>query len=91
MKKVTAYVEIRSQKSVGSSSGVFGGPDSYVAVQVVPEGATRLKTLNLANAKMRGIEIIYCGEGYSANQKTERSMMGSAMAEAVRTANRINS
>jgi hypothetical protein len=89
--KTTAYVEERSQKSVGSGAGGFGGPDTYVAVQVVPAGAERLKALNTAVAEKRGIEIIYCGEGYSQSCKTTRSALGAARAEAQQVADRINS
>lgn len=69
-----AFVEERSQKSRGGSSG-FGGPDRYVAVQVVPDGVKPLSYLNSRVAKLRGIEIIWCGEGYSRNQSTNRSSL----------------
>jgi len=87
--KKTARVEVRSQKSVGRA-GSFGGPDTYVAVQVIPEGVEPLRQLNHAVAAKRGIEIIYCGEGYSDRCKTSRSMLGSAKAEAQRIADEIN-
>ena len=82
----------RSHKfhSRGSSSGRFGGPDMYVTVQVVPEGAAPLRVLNRRVAEIRGIELIYCGEGYSSRQKTERSMLGSALARACEIADEIN-
>lgn len=86
---VKAYVEIRSQHSVGLSRG-FGGPDTYVAVQVVPDGVEPLKCLNAMVAAKRGIKIIYCGEGYASRQSTERSMLGAAKAKASRIADRIN-
>ena len=86
----TAYVEKRSQHSVGGSNG-FGGPDTYWAVQVVPRGATRLTCLNAKVAAKRGIEIIHCGEGYSDRQQTDRSMYNVAKAEAHRVAAEINS
>jgi len=85
----TAYVETRSQKSVGSSNG-FGGPNTYVAVQVVPAGVERLRVLNQRAAKQRGIEIIYCGEGYSNRCTSPRSMLCQAIAKAERVANEIN-
>ena len=84
----TAYVEVRSQKSRGA--GPFGGPDTYVAVQVVPEGAAPLRYLNHVVAKKRGIEIIYCGEGYSNRCKTPRSMLNQAKAHAEEVAAEIN-
>lgn len=84
-----AYVEIRQQHSRGGSSSRWGGPDTYVAVQVVPEGVKRLKVLNHNHAAQRGIKIIYCGEGYGNRCKTERSMLGAAIAKAERIADRI--
>ena len=86
----TAHVEVRSQKSRGSASTHFGGPDTYVMVQVVPEGVAPLRCLNRHNADLRGIELIYCGEGYSDRQKTTRSALGAALAEAQQIANKIN-
>ena len=85
-----AYVEERSQHSRGSSGGRFGGPDTYIAVQVVPDGVERLTCLNHSVATRRGIEIIYCGDGYSRRQKTARSMLNRARAEAHRIADEIN-
>lgn len=58
-----AYVEIRGQHSRGSSANQFGGPDTYVAVQIVPEGQEPLTVLNRYHAAKRGIEIKYFGEG----------------------------
>ena len=88
--KLTAYVEVRSQHSVGNNANGFGGPDTYVAVQVVPDGVKKLTFLNRITARKRGIEIIYCGEGYSRNMKTDRSMLRQAIAEATRIAEEIN-
>lgn len=79
-----AIVEIRSQRAK------HGGPDRYVAVQVVPEGVEPLRVLNHSVAAKRGIQIIHCGEGYSLRCKTLRSMLGSAIADAQRIANNIN-
>jgi len=90
MKNKTAYVEVRSQKSIGAGKGTFGGPDTYVAVQIVPKNVDPLVCLNRRNAKLRGIEIIHCGEGYSHRVKTSRSMLRQAMAEAKRIAEEIN-
>lgn len=85
-----AYVEKRSQHSVGGGNSGFGGPDTYWAVQVVPAGAKRLVCLNAAAAKRRGIEIIHCGDGYSDRQQTASSMYNVAKTEAYRVAGEIN-
>ena len=85
----TAYVEIRGQHSRGSSSNQFGGPDTYVAVQVVPDGVERLKALNRKLAEQRGIEIIVVGEGYSKHDGP-RSSLGKAIARAEEIADEIN-
>ena len=85
----TAYVEIRGQHSRGSSSNQFGGPDTYVAVQVVPEGVERLKALNRQVARNRGIEIIRVGEGYREHQGP-RSMLGRAKKRAHKIAREYN-
>jgi len=80
----TAYVEIRSQRPKGTWPSQ--GPDTYVAVQIVPAGVARLKCLNRRAAEARGIEIVYCGEGYSNRCATTRSMLGAAIAAADRLA-----
>jgi hypothetical protein len=85
-----AFVEVRSQHSKGGNNGKFGGPDTYVAVQVVPAGVAKLSSLNRKIAAKRGIKIIYCGEGYSGHDKTERSGLGAAKAKAKRIAADIN-
>lgn len=85
-----AYVEIRSQHSRGSVANRFGGPDTYVAVQVVPEGAERLRVLRRDLAERRGIRIEYCGVGYREHTGP-RSALGRALAEARGLADRINS
>lgn len=77
----TAIVCVRSQHSVGSSSGGFGGPDRYVAVQIVPPGVEPLQCLRRDVARKRGIELRYCGEGYWKNDGP-RSMLGKALATA---------
>jgi hypothetical protein len=69
---------------------MFGGPDIYFAVQVVPEGVERLKALNRRVAAQRGIEIVFCGEGYSRRQETMRSAYRQAEAKAVKIADEIN-
>lgn len=83
----TAYVEIRSQRV----RGIFPrcSPDKYVAVQIVPEGVKPLRVLRCDAAKKRGIEIIYCGEGYST-RNGPRSMFGKARAKAWEVARQIN-
>jgi len=92
--KLCAYVEIRSQKSVGSSNNdfggsCFGGPDTRFAVQVVPEGVEKLKVLDQRIAKKRGIEIIYFGEGYRKNQGS-KSSYGKNLLEAEKFAKDFN-
>ena len=84
-----AFVEVRSQHSRGSSSNTFGGPDTYVAVQIVPAGVERLKVLNSKFADQRGIEIIHCGEGYR-NHSGPKSSLGKSLAKAERIAKEIN-
>jgi len=54
----TAYIEVRSQHSRGSSAHQFGGPDTYVAVQMVPEGVEPMSALIQSAADKRGIIII---------------------------------
>lgn len=75
-----AYIEERRKKTVGTWPRC--GPDTYVAVQLVPDGVKPLNYLNSKIAKMRGIKIIYCGEGYSDRDKTSRSMLSQARREA---------
>lgn len=82
-----AYVEVRSQKAKGTFPK--RGPDRYVAVQSVPDGVEPLKYLNYSVATRRGIEIIYCGEGYS-NRTSNRSMYGQALEKAKKIAGEIN-
>ena len=78
----TAILCVRRQHSRGSSAHLFGGPDTYVTVQLVPEGVAPLKQLNRKVAAKRGIELIYCGEGYWNRQATTRSALGAAIAKA---------
>ena len=86
---LTATVETRSQHSRGSSASRFGGPDTYVAVLIAPAGVAVPRTLRCDVLAKRGIEIKYCGEGYSRNAGP-RSMLGSAIEKAKRIASRIN-
>lgn len=83
-----AFVEKRSQKSVGRWPKC--GPDTYIAVQIVPDGVERLTSLRSDIAAKRGIEIIRIGEGYSSHTGP-RSSLGKAMAEAKAFAEFFNS
>ena len=74
-----AYLEMRSQRAKGSWPKQ--GPDTYVAVQIVPDGAKPLVYLNRKVAKHRGIDIKYFGEGYS-NHIGPKSMLGQSLSEA---------
>lgn len=84
-----AYIEERSQHAKGTWP--HSGPDTYVAVQIVPDGVEPLQYLNRRAAERRGIEIIYCGEGYRNRCGSGISMLDHARAKAARIANRINS
>jgi hypothetical protein len=86
---LTATVETRSQHSRGSSAHRFGGPDTYVAVVIAPEGVQVPRTLRGDVLANRGIQIKYCGEGYSQHSGA-RSMLGAAIEKASRLAARIN-
>jgi len=83
-----AYLETRSQPAKGSFPNQ--GPDTYIAVQVVPNGVEPLTVLNRNVATRRGIKIIHCGEGYRDRQQTNRSMLGAAREEAQRIVDTIN-
>lgn len=85
--KRRAYLEIRSQKAVGSWPKQ--GPDKYVAVQIVPDGVKPLQALNQSVAKKRGITIEYFGEGYSRNDGPASSL-GKAIAAAKERVRKIN-
>lgn len=89
MKIKTAYVEVRSQHSVGSGSNTFGGPDTYVAVQIVPSGVIPLVQLQHRVAKHRGIGIKYFGQGYG-RYRGSRSMLGQAIQSANEWAEQYN-
>lgn len=78
---MTYEIHTRSQKSVGSGPGKFGGPDTYVAVTATPEGVETPRYLNRSVLAKRGIKIFYFGEGYSKHSGP-RSMLGRALAEA---------
>lgn len=85
----TAYLEIRRQHSRGSSSNMFGGPDTYVSVQIVPKGIVKLKCLNISVAQKRGITIKYFGEGYSKHRGPSSSL-GKAIRQAKEYIKKIN-
>lgn len=82
---MTIKVEMheRSQKSIGSGQGKFGGPDTYIAVTYTPDGKVCPKVLNHKVLTNRGIKCIYCGEGYSLH-RGPRSMLGQAIAKGKR-------
>ncbi len=84
-----AQVHVRSQHSVGSSFGRFGGPDTYVALTIAPEGVVVPKALDHRVLRQRGITYRYIGEGYREHDGP-RSALGRAIAEATAEANRIN-
>ena len=73
----TAYLEVRTQPARGTWPRQ--GPDTYVTVQIVPDGQERLRCLNRSVAKKRGIELVYIGEGYWQRQKTLKSALGAAL------------
>lgn len=74
-------VQIRSKRSVGSSSHAFGGPDTYVAVTIAPDNAIVPYTLNSRVLAKRGITLKYFGEGYREHQGP-KSMLGMAIRDA---------
>ncbi len=58
-------LEVRDQPRYRNSLG-FYGPDTYVAVQIVPDGVEPLlEVLDPHEAAKRGIEIRRFGDGYS--------------------------
>lgn len=81
--KTQIQKHVKSQHSNGSCTHMFGGPDTYVAVTVAPEGVETPEVLRLSLLEARGIEFIYCGEGYSMH-RGPRSMLGKALAKANR-------
>ena len=82
-----AIIEKRSQKASGRWPKC--GPDTYIAVQLVPDGVEPLTALRRDIARKRGIEIVYCGEGYRQHTGP-RSSLGLAIAEAEAIAARVN-
>ena len=80
---LTVDIVTRSQKSVGSSSNQFGGPDRYVAAVVRPADGEPVGAHPLSehNARRFGWTVRYCGEGYSRHTGP-RSAFGRAIAKA---------
>lgn len=76
-------VHTRSQHSNGSSAHQFGGPDTYVAVTIAPEGIAVPYVLRRDVLAKRGIKIRYFGEGYKEHSGP-RSMLGRAITAAER-------
>lgn len=83
-----AYLEIKRQKAKGTWPKC--GPDTYVAVQVVPDNVKPLTYLNSSVARKRGIRIKYFGEGYG-NRNGDNSMLGKAITKASKFVKRYNS
>ena len=77
-----AYVKVRSSQHAkrGRRSG-FTGPDTYVAVQVVPDGELALHCLDDRVARKKGILIVRFGAGCRLHDDP-RSALGLALAEA---------
>jgi len=74
-------LHIRSQRSIGSRYGKFGGPDCYVAVTIAPDDVKVPYTLNRSVLAKRGIEIKFFGEGYRRHSGP-KSKLGQAIAAA---------
>ena len=74
-------LHVKSQKSKGASRG-FGGPDTYVAVTVRPDGVELPAYLNQKVLTARGIKIAYFGEGYRGHSGPH-----SALGKAIKAAN----
>ncbi len=71
----------RSQHAKRGRSG-FSGPDTYVAVTIAPADVAVPLYLNRSVLEKRGIDIVYCGEGYAKYRKTARSMLNQAIVRA---------
>ena len=84
-----AVVIERSQKSVGSSRGRFGGPDRYVSVVVGPAPWPTTRPLVASRIHAEGYELHGFGEGYSKSTGP-RSALSIARKEAAEFAARIN-
>ena len=74
----TYQIIVRGQKPKTGRSGEHG-PDTYVAILTVPDGAVIPDVLNRHVLAKRGIGIDQIGEGYSRH-RGPRSMLGQAIA-----------
>jgi hypothetical protein len=72
---------VRSQHSAGSSSGGFGGPDTYVAVVSGPEPLPAYTPLQRDRLQRKGYTVEWIGEGYREHTGP-RSSLGKAIARA---------
>jgi hypothetical protein len=80
--KLKYQLHVKSQRSRGAGGpGKFGGPDTYVAVTIAPDGAEVPAFLNRHVLARRGITIKYFGEGYRSHDGP-RSALGQAIARA---------
>lgn len=84
-----AYKYIKSKKAIGNPPRC--GPDKYVCVQVCPDDVEPLKKISSTRAAKLGIDIIYCGDGYSNRQKSPLSMLNKAKTKAQKIVDYINS
>ena len=89
MNRKIATLWIQGQHSVGSGNGRFGGPDTYVAVTVAPEGVELPKILRDDVLEKRGIKVKYFGSGYRAHTGPN-SKLGMAIKEAQEYVDKIN-
>lgn len=75
----------RGQHSRGSSANTFGGPDTYMAVVVVPddvefnEGRT---PLNKRLLESKGIRVYHCGEFYHDHTSDRSRLYQGCLAQA---------
>ena len=65
------------------------GPNTYVAVLVIPKGVDPPKILRKDVLRRRGIKMYYFGEGYS-KYDSPKSRLGKAKKKAEQFAKRIN-
>ena len=87
-----AQIIMRSQKSRGSGSNPFGGPDRYVAVLARTDDMEPLPAhtpLQILRFRAKGYRFYHCGEGYSNRVSTNRSMLNQAIAWANQLAQEI--
>lgn len=72
-----AYLEIKRQRAKGSWPAQ--GPDTYVMVQIVPNGVKPLQNMNHKVAEKRGIILKYFGAGYGNRVTSPKSMLSVAI------------